>query len=348
MPMLLFVLLAAVAEPESYERGKIVERLATMSDPSITYAYYLPSAYDPSARWPILYVFDPGKRGPFAAELFRDAAEAYGWIVVSSNDTSSSTDWPPNAKAINAMWPDAQRRFSVDTKRIYTAGMSGGAIMAWSLAKISKSVAGVIGCSGRLADDHDTDGIAFDWFGTAGIDDFNYSETRLIESKLAAAHATYRVKIVEGGHRWPSAAVMREAVEWMEWQAMRRGARVRDEAFIERMQQREIEAAKADAKRDPREERRAAEFESSAKQRTSRAVQQFATNDEELPATLIQALDIPRLKKIATGSNAQAHAARRVLELTRFQLRMLARELEQHGRVARAETVRSVAREIEP
>jgi poly(3-hydroxybutyrate) depolymerase len=154
MRVLLFLLFAAmVQEPDSYERGRIVERLATMRDPATTYAYYLPSNYDASKRWPIVFVFDPGKRGPLAAELFRDAAETYGWIVVSSNDTSSSDDWQPNSRAINAMWTDAPRRFSLDTKRVYAAGMSGGAIMAWSLAKVTKSVAGVIGCSGRLAEE---------------------------------------------------------------------------------------------------------------------------------------------------------------------------------------------------
>jgi len=385
MQVLLFLLLFATAqEPETYERGRVVERLATMIDPSITYAYYLPTNYNVSKRWPIVYVFDPGKRGPLAAELFREAAEANGWIVVSSNDTSSAADWRPNSKAINAMWPDAQRRFSVDTKRIYAAGMSGGAIMAWSLAKTSKAVAGVIGCSGRLADDRDTDGITFDWFGTAGLGDFNHNETRLIESKLAAAHATYRVEIVEGGHRWPPSPTIREAVEWMELQAMRRGTRARDEAFIARSLDADLVAAaklddlnalrrydaivrtfdgladvtpakkKADGlrgspsvKRALREERNGDEFERTAKQRMARAVQEFVDNDAELGTTLAHELDLPHLRKQASGSNYEAAVAQRILGLTRFQLRSLAEDLDAHGRASRAEVVRAVAQQAE-
>jgi len=353
-----------------------------MIDPSITYAYYLPANYDAAKRWPIVYVFDPGKRGPLAAELFREAAEANGWIVVSSNDTSSAADWRPNSKAINAMWPDTQRRFSVDTKRIYAAGMSGGAIMAWSLAKTSKAVAGVIGCSGRLADDHDTDGISFDWFGTAGLGDFNHNETRLIEAKLAAAHATYRVEIVEGGHRWPPSSTIREAAAWMELQAMRRGTRARDEAIIARLLSADLAAAakldelnamrryeaivrtfdgladvtsakkKADelrgsaaVKRALREERNGDEFERNAKQRMARAVQKFIGDDAELGTTLALELDLPHLRKQASGSNYEAAVAQRILALTRFQLRSLAEDLEAHGRTSRAEAVRAVAQQ---
>ena len=390
MRVLLFLFCAAQAllpvnvEPESYERGRIVERLPTMIDPSITYSYYLPANYDASKRWPILYVFDPRKRGPLGAELFRDAAEAYGWIVVSSNDTSSNADWQPNSKAINAMWPDAQRRFSVDPKRIYATGMSGGAIMAWSLAKVSKSVAGVIGCSGRLADDHDTDNVTFDWFGTAGVNDFNFSETRLIESKLAALHTTYRVEIFDGGHQWPSSSLLREAVEWMELQAMKRGTRARDGAFIAKMLERDLAVAAsltdADAlrrydaivrtfdgladitaaktktdelraspkvKRALRDENRIDEFEKSAKQRMVRAIHDFIGDDTELGTTLAIDLDLAHLRKQAAGNDYAAAAARRVLAITGIQLRMLASDLEDHGRTARAETVRSIAHQTE-
>jgi predicted esterase len=378
-------LLPVPHEPDSYERGRIVERLATMRDPSITYAYYLPSNYDASKRWPVVFVFDPGKRGPLAAELFRDAAETFGWIVVSSNDTSSSDDWQPNSKAINAMWIDAPRRFSADPKRVYAAGMSGGAIMAWSLARVTKSVAGVIGCSGRLAEEHDADAVTFDWFGTAGLGDFNYNETRLIESKLAAANASYRVEIVEGGHHWPPAATIREAVEWMELQAMRRGTRARDEAFIAGMLERDLAGAaklhdldalrrydaivrtfdglagvtiakkKADelrgspaVKRAISEEKRGDEFEKSAKQRMVKAIHDFIGNDEELGTTLTHDLDLPHLRKQAAGSDYESAVAQRILALTRFQLRMLVADLEQHGRTARAEIVRAVARQSEP
>jgi predicted esterase len=381
----LFAVWAMAQEPPAYERGRIVERIATMSDPSITYAYYLPRWYDTGKRWPILYVFDPGKRGPYAADLFREAAETYGWIIVSSNDTDSSADWTWNGKALNAMWPDARKRFSVDPKRVYAAGMSGGAIMAWTLAKTSGGVVGVIGCSGRLADDHDADPVAFDWFGTAGTADFNYNETRLIESRLEAAHARYQVEIFDGNHRWPPAELLEEAVEWMELQAMRRSLRVCDEVFIRELFWRDMKRAesagqleamrryeaivrtfdglhdvddarkkaeelrgRASVKRALKDERRAVEFEASAKMRMSRGIQAFIGDDAQPAAVLSNALDVAHLRKVAEGTTFEAAAAKRVLELTRVQLRMLAGDLQERGRKERAEAVLFVAGQIRP
>ncbi|SRR5581483_1104243 len=383
------LLIAALTAPDAYERGRIVDRLATQRDPAVTYAYYLPAAYDPAKKWPVLYVFDPAKRGSLGAELFRDAAESYGWIVVSSNDTDSSANWTPNAHAIEAMWADVHRRFAVDERREYAAGMSGGAMMAWMLGKKSGTMAGVMGCSGRLATERDTAGIAFDWFGTAGNADFNYSETRRIEAALAAKNAVYRVEIFEGGHSWPPAGMLRDAVEWMELQAMRRGTRSPDPQWVARMLSNDLAAAAAlerdgrdldamrryeaivrsfgaladtqeaarraaglrsrdSVKRALRIEARGAEFEAGALRRMSLAIQQFAGTDDELPATLVQQLDLPHLRKMADGSDYDALVAKRVLFVTRVSLRRLADSLESDGRTARAASVRQVAQDVMP
>src|SRR5512140_92326 len=179
------MIFAATAAADSGElvRGKVAGPLACPSDPRATYAYYLPSGYTAEKHWPVLFVFDPRSRGALAAELFREAAEDYGWIVVSSNDTMSDTDPGPSVRAINAMISDVPKMFAVDRKRVYAAGFSGGAMYAWAVGK-SVQLAGVIGCSGRPISPRDPEGVKFDWYGTAGTLDFNYSETLAIERSL--------------------------------------------------------------------------------------------------------------------------------------------------------------------
>ncbi|MDH3255215.1 MAG: hypothetical protein OEM62_09505, partial [Acidobacteriota bacterium] len=104
--------LAAVANDDSQTRvalGTLVENIACTTDPTQTYTLYLPSTYTTERRWPVLFVFDPRGRSGMAAEIFLPAAERYGWILMSSDNTRSDGAWDPNFKAIAAMGPDAAR-----------------------------------------------------------------------------------------------------------------------------------------------------------------------------------------------------------------------------------------------
>ena len=73
----------------------------------------------------------------------------------------------------------------------------------------------------------------------------------------------------------------------------------------------------------------------------------FIGNDTELGTTLAVDLHLAHLRKQASGNDYAGAAARRVLSVTGIQLRMLANDLEAHGRTARAEIVRSIAHQTE-
>src|SRR5450759_4555163 len=108
----LLLLVSTGAAAEEFKRGEIVDGVACVGHPEITYAYYLPTRYTPQQHWPVLFVFDPRRRGAYAAELFREPAEQFGWIVISSNNTRSDSEAAPTVRAIAIMMPDAQHRFS--------------------------------------------------------------------------------------------------------------------------------------------------------------------------------------------------------------------------------------------
>jgi predicted esterase len=348
----LLLLVSAAGRGEEYKRGEIVDGVACAANSSITYAFYLPSRYTTSERWPILFVFDPRKRGAFAAELFREPAEQYGWIVVSSNNTESDADAQPSVRAIELTLPDAQKRFSVDAHRIYVAGFSGTAIIAWALADVTKSVTGMIGCSGRPLPDPNYK-VSFHWFGTAGNRDFNYLETNEIDRGLAGAGASHRLEIFDGPHRWAPPDFLRQGVEWMELQAMKSGARPRDEDLIKQLFATEVAAARAELEPlaavrryesiartfdglvpvdEPRQramqlrasreyskavdaEKRAEELEHSYRKTLSRVMQAFMQNEESpIAASLAHDLQITLLQRIASKGSYEGLAAQRVLE----------------------------------
>src|SRR5258708_10371935 len=128
--------------------GAVHASVAVAADPSNSYALYLPSAYSPAKHWPLLLIFDPFARGEVSVKLFHDAAEKYGFILVGSNNSSNFKD---PSTAIRLLWADVREHYAIDPRRIYTAGLSGGARVASSVALACKNcIAGVIANSAGL------------------------------------------------------------------------------------------------------------------------------------------------------------------------------------------------------
>src|SRR5580698_9923035 len=116
--------------------GVVHASVAVTADPTNSYALYLPSAYSPAKRWPLLLAFDAFARGETSVNLFHEAAEKYGFIVVGSNNSRNFQD--PSA-AIRLLGADIKEHYSVDPRRLYVTGVSGGARVASSIAIACKS-----------------------------------------------------------------------------------------------------------------------------------------------------------------------------------------------------------------
>jgi predicted esterase len=230
----LAVLLPASARAaEELPRGTVVEKVAVVSAPGQSYALYLPAAYEPGRKWPILYAFDPSARGTRPVELFRAAAEKYGYVVVGSNDSRNGI--ASHKQMINALWKDTHDRLSIDDARVYAAGFSGGARVANELATTCRGcVVGVISSgAGFPPEITPTASLPYAFFGTVGVDDFNFREMRPLARTLDALGVESRLATFDGRHQWCPAEVCAEGVEWMELLAMRRGRRPKDDAFID-------------------------------------------------------------------------------------------------------------------
>jgi hypothetical protein len=212
--------LAIVAQVSDLQNGQILDPIKCAADPSQTYALYLPSNYSADRPWKLILAFDPRGQGRQGVEHLQAAAEKYGYIVAGSNN---SRNGPPQISltAAQAMWADVEKRFSINPKRIYTAGLSGGARIAMKVAFDSDRIAGVIASSAGFPPGHRRSDLRFVVFGTAGTEDFNYLEMRQLDQELSGPH---RVVIFDGGHAWLPSALAIQAVEWLELQAAHPGA----------------------------------------------------------------------------------------------------------------------------
>ncbi len=231
------------------ERGKLTEKVVTRADKTESYTLYLPSSYDPAKDQPLLLVFDPRSRGTVAAEIFREAAQEFGWILISSNGTRSDSGLEPNERALRALLPEI-KLYGVDPKRIYATGFSGTAMVAWGLGLETKGLAGVIGVGGRLVDGLPPTEFPFASYGFSGETDFNNREMRAIDAILEGAHKPHRFRQFPGEHSWIPASLAPDALGWFEILAMKEGKRTRDDAIVAKVYARDFAAT---ASATPRE-----------------------------------------------------------------------------------------------
>ena len=212
--------------------GRLVERVTCAASPAHTYTLFLPAAYTPERAWPLLFVFDPRGRATAAAESFKPGAERFGWIIISSNDTRSDTEDDVNGPAIRALWTEALR-YAVDERRIYVAGFSGLVNAAWAVAANTGRVAGVIASGGRVRPDVSSRPMNAAFFGTAGLQDFNLLQMKLLDAVLARRGLdARRLEFFEGQHGWLPASLAEEGMAWLEVVAMAQKRRAVDAAFV--------------------------------------------------------------------------------------------------------------------
>lgn len=206
-------------------RGVVIERVACQKDDAQSYALYLPTNYAPEKKWAILYVFDPFADGKAPVEIFRDAAEKYGFIVVGSNNSRNNLSAEKLSEIIGAFWTDTHARFSIDERRTYAAGLSGGARVAnYFAASCRGCIAGVVACGATFTRNFPLDKpLAFAVFGTVGVDDFNYAEFVKNFQKLNEIKSRNHLEIFDGRHQWLTKKLAFDALAWLNLEAMKTG-----------------------------------------------------------------------------------------------------------------------------
>ncbi len=216
-------------------KGKILDKVVSATDPAQSYALYIPSAYDPAKKWPILYALDPGGRGLDPVARFKGAAEARGFIVACSYN-SRNGPWQPISAAAAAIWKDTHARLSIDDERVFAAGFSGGARAASIFpGMIGRPIAGVIACGAGVPEGYEVDKLEIGAFcGIVGTADFNFREVTDLDGLLARrTDIAHWIRIFDGAHSWPPVPVCAEALEWIELAAATRAGQPPDRILAE-------------------------------------------------------------------------------------------------------------------
>lgn len=238
-----------ILEPAQQNRpfptGQLIENVHSESAGGQRFAIYLPRGFDPATPTPVLYLMDPRGRARVPARLFQDAAERYGYILVSSHNTTSDGPMEPNLHAMQAMWDDSHAWFTIDSRRTYVAGFSGTARTASLMAQNRPAFTGIIGVGAgfHLTVKPSAD-MPFLYYGTFGATDYNFHELQVLEQTLTDLDVPHRMSIFPGPHAWMPADIALRAVEWMELRAMQAGARTVDPARLQEWWARDQQSAR--------------------------------------------------------------------------------------------------------
>lgn len=199
-----------------FEKGKVIPSVTCLEDKDESYALYLPKAYNPLKKWPIIIGFSPAARGTDPVTLCAEAAEKFGFIVIGSNNSRNGDSAPIN-KAYLALKKEIQKRFSYDPDRVYSIGMSGGSRVALRFAGQEKDMfRGVIACAAFINPAENYEGKDIFIYGIVGDEDFNYSEYKR-GPLLDKTKTPYWIEIYQGKHQWPPKEKVYEAIEMFDY-----------------------------------------------------------------------------------------------------------------------------------
>ena len=215
-----------------FPAGQVIKSVACESDTTIRYALYLPAKYDTSGSYPVIFFFDAEARGELAVSRLKNIAGKLGYIVIGS--LNSKNGLPPEQYDYIAgkLFDDASNKLSVDGRRLYTAGFSGGARQAMLLALKRTDITGVIGCSAGMPQWDQQLPSSFFYIGIAGKKDFNYSEMANLELQLAGSPLPHQFLYLDGIHEMPSSDEFSEVVTLLQINAIKTCLASRNDTLV--------------------------------------------------------------------------------------------------------------------
>ncbi len=219
--ILLCTLSYASAQDLKLQKRKVIDSIAIVNDSiSESYSLYLPSAFEGQKRWPVVFIFDYENSGKVGVRAMAEAAEKYGYILVGSNNVVENIE--SNVQIYNRLSQEILRLFPINLSRIYTAGFSGGARLATSIAVLSKDINGVIACGAGFSASFTPKKNTFSFSGIVGDSDFNYLELINTTSYLKKNKFEAELYVFEGAHQWPPSFVFMKVFEGYELKKLAR------------------------------------------------------------------------------------------------------------------------------
>jgi pimeloyl-ACP methyl ester carboxylesterase len=205
-----------------FVQAQMTDTVRCKTDPALSYALYIPPK-GAVAALPVIYLFDPHGAGILPVRKYKALADAYGFILVGSNNSRNGNDWATTDNIWQRLAEDTRGRLKMDARRLYTVGFSGGAKVASYIAIQHPGIAGVIAGGAGLPDGTAAGDFAFSFTAIAGQGDMNLTDLIGISEALDKTHTRHRLILFDGKHEWAPVNTMGLAFAGLQFDAMRMG-----------------------------------------------------------------------------------------------------------------------------
>ena len=246
MKKLLLVLIFCVsyfstAQQLTLRKGAIMQSIAVNDTVPEDFALFLPTKFDASKSWPVIFVYDMQGRGEMVLRMFLGAAEKNNYILAASNNVNDSLSLTQNVLISKRMFNTVFTLFNIQKDRIYTAGFDGGARIASVIPTFMNQIAGVISCGSTVGNKEIlSNKNPFHFVGIVGTEDFNYPEMVNMEKLFNLMKFPNQTLIFEGGHKWPSQQLISRAIELFDLNAMAKKVIPVDTSFVKKSYDRRL------------------------------------------------------------------------------------------------------------
>lgn len=218
---------------DSFVTGKVVSSIQSKSDPTQSWALYIPHN-KMNEHLPIVYFFDPHGIGVLPLTKYQAIAERYGFILVGSNNSKNGNDWDATRHIVDDLFADTKKRLKINADRIYVAGFSGGAKAATAGAMAHREVKGVIANGAVLENMTAIGNLPFTFTAIAGEGDLNMTDLVAATAELDKTQTRHRILFFEGKHEWAPESTMNLAFAGLELDAMHDKLMNIDAIFVKR------------------------------------------------------------------------------------------------------------------
>jgi len=232
--LFLSITFCGTAQEFTIKKGAIIDAVSVNDSLSENFALYLPTSFELSKNWPVVFVFDMQGRGRQALSMFREAAEEQNYILAASNNVNDSISLSKNILISSRMFRAVHALLPIKKNRSYVAGFDGGARLASLIPSYVKEIQGVISCGSAVANE----GILstknrFHFIGIVGIEDYNYLSMLSNQKILNNLKFPNQLLVFDGGHQWPDSRHLSKAMEILTLAAMSKGYEAKNNSYID-------------------------------------------------------------------------------------------------------------------